>query len=121
MNPDEPQPNESEGVDLEDADPSESIRKSARNHWFLWGGLLFGPVVGVLIATLFSYKWGQWVVPAWLIGSLISGVVAAWGWSGVAGKTQKRILWTILMMHLTIPVSLIAAGASMCCGTMRSR
>jgi LytS/YehU family sensor histidine kinase len=118
MNPDEPQPDEPENLD---ADSAESIRKSPRNHWFLWGGLLFGPVMGLPIGSLFKNSMDGWIVTPWLAGTVIAGGVAAWGWSGVAGKTQSRILWTILMMHLTIPVSLIAAGSSMCCGAMRSR
>ncbi len=119
MNPEEPQPGEPEDFDREDADPSESIRKSPRDHWFLWGGLLFGPVMGLPIGALFKSSRDGWILTPWLVGTVIAGGVAAWGWSGVAGKTQSRILWTILMMHLTIPVSLIAAGASMCCGTAK--
>ena len=116
MNPLEPKPDESGDVD---ADPSESIRKSARNHWFLWGGLLFGSVLGLLwrVLTLKPLENSalNYILVPWLIATAFGGVVAAWGWSGVAGKTQSRILWTILMMHLTIPVSLIAACAFLCC------
>ncbi len=119
MNSDEPQPDEPEAVDPEDADPSESARKSARNHWFLWGGLLFSPVVGVLLGILVKGTWRQWILPSWLIGTVIAGGVAAWGLSGVTGKTQRRILWTILMMPLTISVAFIAGGAYMCCGALR--
>jgi hypothetical protein len=75
--------------------------------------------MGLPIGVLFKDSMEGWIVIPWLLGTVIAGVVAAWGWSGVAGKTQSRILWTILMMHLTVPVSLIAAGASMCCGAVK--
>jgi hypothetical protein len=120
MNPEEPQPDQPEEFIREDADPSESIRKSPRDQWFLWGGLLCGPVLGLPLGALFKDSIDRWVTP-WLIGTVIAGGFAAWGWSGVAGKTQSRILWTILMMHLTIPASLIAIFASACCGAIKSR
>ncbi len=117
MNPDEPQPDQPEAVEPEDAD---SDRTPPRNQWCLWGGLLFAPVGGliwrVMVLRPLDDDWLTSIIVPWLIITAFSGVVAAWGWSGVAGKTQSRILWTILMAHLTIPVTLIAAGASMCCG-----